>query len=237
MSDNGAGRDLLDRALRDLTAEQRARALDLVLRLGIDRDDPLFLVTLAIGQLQTILEDYPQELRDTFESLSADLTTWKDTNLGVLEAIGRQADAGEQIASVSKELVNSLSVLTRLLSAQLQQPQSYPRELENFRNKLDDMQTGLDYRLTSITESLESQKSVRNMSNTSTGQHANAIGRWSVNWLLVLLLVGSSSSWWVLWQGQQQNTQTLQWLLQKSTRLECFAGAVNKKAAQCRQFR
>ena len=76
MESNGKSTDLLDRALRDLTAEQRARTLDLVLRLGIERDDPLFLITLAIGQLKVLVEDAPQEWNNTFHSFTSYLDAW-----------------------------------------------------------------------------------------------------------------------------------------------------------------
>lgn len=237
MESNGKNTDLLDRALRDLTAEQRARTLDLVLRLGIDRDDPLFLITLAIGQLKVLVEDAPNEWKSTFDFFTSFLEEWTKTNLRLFEAAARQAEATEAVSEVSKELITALSALTRLLTEQSQTPQSYGRDLDSLRNRLEDVQNALTHRLNAITESLESRKSARSMSSTLTGSSiGNVIGTWNANWLLVGLLVVSGGGWWVLWQGQQRNAQTLQWLLLKATRQECLSKIVSKSAPQCRQF-
>jgi methyl-accepting chemotaxis protein len=238
MEGNGKSTDLLDRAMRDLTAEQRARTLDMVLRLGIDRDDPLFLITLAIGQLKTLIEDAPQEWKSTLTLFTSFLEEWSKNNLKMFESAARQAEATESISEVSKELITALSALTRLLTEQSQTPQSYGRNLESLSNKFEDLQNALTHRLNAITESLETQRSARSMSSTLTASSGNGIltGTWNAKWLLAGLLVVLFGGLTELWQGQQRNAQTLQWLLIKATRQECVSGAVDKKAPQCRQF-
>ncbi|MBP5977545.1 hypothetical protein HW132_33755, partial [Brasilonema sp. CT11] len=211
MQGNGKNSDLLDRAMRDLTPEQRARTLDLVLRLGIDRDDPLFLVTLAIGQLQTLVQDAPEEWRKSFESFSQFLESWTQTNLQMFAAVTKQAEATETVGQVSKELITSLTALTRVLTAQSQTPQTSAPDWQNLERKLNDWQSVTQHRLTSIEASLKNQKSAGNMRNISTGWNGDRIERWSVNGLLLVLLVMSGGGWLVLWQGQQQNSQRLQW--------------------------
>jgi hypothetical protein len=239
MEGNGKSTDLLDRALRDLTPEQRARTLDLVLRLGIERDDPLFLITLAIGQLKTLIEDAPQEWKSTLTLFTSFLEEWSKNNLKMFESAARQAEATESISEVSKELITALSALTRLLTEQSQTPQSYGRDLDSLRNRLEDLQNALTHRLNAITESLETQRSARSMSSTLTVSNGNGIltGTWNAKWLLVGLLVVTGSGWWTLWQSQQRNAQTLQWLLIKATRQECLAGVVSKTSPQCKQFK
>lgn len=231
----GNAKDLLDRALRDLSPEQRARVLDLTLRLDIDRDDPLWLICLAIGQLQVLVEDAPRDWRETFAAFSTELEAWTDSNLKMLEAIARQAEAGEGIAQVSKELVTSLTALTRLLSEQSQTPQKFGQELDSLKNRFEDLRNALDYRLTSLMESLETRKSGASMSNTLRPQ--NGIGRWSANPLLLVFLVVVGGGFFMLWQGQQQNAKTLQWLLYKANRMECQQSIVEKSDPQCKPFR
>ncbi|MGI2906156.1 DUF6753 family protein [Tolypothrix sp. VBCCA 56010] len=237
MQTNGKNADLLDRALRDLTPEQRARTLDMVLRLGIDRDDPLFLITLAIGQLKTLIEDAPQEWKSTLTLFTNFLEEWSRNNLKMFESAARQAEATESVSAVSKELISVLTVLTRLLTEQSQTPQSYRHDFESLRNRLEDLQNALTHRLNAITEILGTQKSARSMSSTLTGlNNGSGIGSLSVKWLLVGLLVVTGGAWCVLWQEQQRNAQTLQWLLIKANRQECLAGVVSKISPQCRQF-
>ena len=58
MNNNNGSSDLLDRALRDLSAEQRARVLDLVIRLEIDRDDPLWLIAITLVAIASLSVSY-----------------------------------------------------------------------------------------------------------------------------------------------------------------------------------
>ena len=104
MNNNNGSSDLLDRALRDLSAEQRARVLDLVIRLEIDRDDPLWLIAIAIGQLQVLVTDAPEDWRETFVNFQSELITWTNTHLETLEAIAKQALVAKSLAKTSNEL-------------------------------------------------------------------------------------------------------------------------------------
>ena len=64
---------LLDRVLQGLDASQRARVLDLVVRLGIEPDDPLFLISLATSQLQVLVEDAPKDWAELFGTFLTEL--------------------------------------------------------------------------------------------------------------------------------------------------------------------
>lgn len=221
--------DLLDRALRDLSPEQRARVLDLTLRLEIDRDDPLWLICLALGQLQVLVEDAPETWRGVFEAFSLDLRQWTDSNLQMLEAIARQAEAGADLTEVAKNLVTALGALTRLLTEQTQTSSTVGQE-EALRHRLEDLRIGLDYRLTAISERLE---------HLATPPQAAALptsgmgGRYAQT-LLALLLAAVSGGGVVLWQGQQQQAQILRWLLYKANRQECVQKLAPVWSAQCR---
>jgi hypothetical protein len=235
MSNGRTGeRDLLDRVLEGKPDEVKARVLEMVYRLGIDPRDELFLVMIALGQLQILLEDAPQAWEGVFASFSAELEAWTESNIQMLEAIAKQAEAGEGIADTTKELVISLSGFTKLLSEQSRTSPNYGRELESLKGRFEDLRNALDYRLTSLSESLEQQK-LAGKGNSLVGSGADNTNGIKNIWLVVLLAVGVG--FFTLWQGQQKNAQTLEWLLYKANRQECLQKLVPSTSPQCLSFK
>ncbi|MCC5624460.1 DUF6753 family protein [Nostoc sp. CHAB 5715] len=235
---NGKDSDLLDRALRDLSPDQRARALDLVLRLGMtDRDDPLFLICLAIGQLQILMQDAPAEWRGTFDQFSTDLQAWTATNLQALAAIANQAEAAADLAEVSKKLTDTLTVLTQHLNERNKQPQTSTKDSRNLQKKLEGLQKNLSQNLNELMAKISPVlTSVESTSNTLTGLASTSKTITLIKWGMVGLLVLNMGGLYMLWQQQQRTSQQLGWLLQKTTRLECTQGSVAKFNSQCKQF-
>ena len=104
--------DLLDRVLAGKTEETKARVLELVLRLGISPDDELFLILIALGYLQTLIEDTPQDWQTLFHNFKDELELWTSTNIEVLDSLVRKAEHEKALAENSQQLVNALTVLT-----------------------------------------------------------------------------------------------------------------------------
>lgn len=57
---------LLDDVLKDRPAEYRARVLELVVRYGWDVDDPNFLILIATGQMEVLLDQFPEQFEELF---------------------------------------------------------------------------------------------------------------------------------------------------------------------------
>ncbi len=229
--------DLLDRALRDLSPEQRARALDLTLRLGVEHDDPLWLICLAIGQLQVLIEDAPTNWKETFASFSNDLEAWTATNLKVLETITHQAEAAADLAEVSKRLTDTLNELTKLLSEQNKQHLSLRQDIRNLQKRLDSLKGAVTEQTTSIMGNLGILLSGENTRNTSISNLSNkALNAKPAMIALTLLTVLNGVGIFLLWSGLQKNNQQLTWLLQKTTRMECVQGIIAKSRPECRSF-
>jgi uncharacterized protein YeaO (DUF488 family) len=228
--------DLLDRVLRDLSPEQRARVLDLVVRLDLDKDDPLWLIAIAVGQLQVLVQDAPEEWQNVFESFRAELQAWTETNLQTLEAIAKQAESGEALSETVKELTSSFSALTKVLTAQIKQSTNPGQSWSRFERTLESWRSSLNSRLDSfITESSKILLSVQNTNPTSMSRSGSSpIANLSINAILAISL---GVGFWVLWQGQQQSNEKLQWLLQKMTRQECASGVKTPDSVECRQFK
>lgn len=65
--------DLLDRVLLGKPDETKAKVLELLLRLGISPEDELFLVMIALGQLQVLVEDTPNDWQALFVKFQEEL--------------------------------------------------------------------------------------------------------------------------------------------------------------------
>jgi hypothetical protein len=116
---NGNGnhaQDLLDRVLAGRPDDVKARVLELVVRLGIDPRDELFLIMIALGQLQVLIEDSPNDWQTLFHTFQEELTQWTETHLQTLETLASKAETEDRLATTCNELVNSLTRLTSTCS-------------------------------------------------------------------------------------------------------------------------
>lgn len=100
--------DLLDRMLEGKPDTAKARVLNLVYRLKIDANDPLFLVMIAMGYLQTLIEDSPEAWEQTFESFKEELNAWTELHLETLESLAKRAESEKNLSDVSSRLATLL---------------------------------------------------------------------------------------------------------------------------------
>lgn len=89
--------DLLAEALKGKSEDFKRRVLDFVDRSGLSQDDPLFLVLVATGQLEAMLEEAPVTLQLLFKNWNTDLAR----NLELVEsvAVERQKVAIDRAAN------------------------------------------------------------------------------------------------------------------------------------------
>jgi thiamine kinase-like enzyme len=100
--------DLLDRMLEGKPDAAKARVLNLVYRLKIDANDPLFLVMTAMGYLQTLIEDSPQEWEETFAAFREELNAWTELHLETLETLAKRAESEKNLSEISSKLASLL---------------------------------------------------------------------------------------------------------------------------------
>ena len=107
--------ELLAEALNGKSEEFKQRVVDFAFRSGLSQDDPLFLIMVATGQLEIMLEDAPQRLQLLFETWNQDLAK----NLETVEqvavqrqkvAINRAAQAliHESLVREGRNIINSI---------------------------------------------------------------------------------------------------------------------------------
>lgn len=70
---NAKTQNLLDVVLEGKTEEFRRRVLDLVVKTGLEPDDPIFLVLLATGRLEVLLEESPLALERLFKGWTSEI--------------------------------------------------------------------------------------------------------------------------------------------------------------------
>ncbi|NJL81269.1 MAG: hypothetical protein HC917_25295 [Richelia sp. SM2_1_7] len=107
--------DLLTEALKGKSEDFKHRVMDFVGKSGLSKDDPLFLVLVATGQLEVMLEDAPETLKVLFKTWNQDLAN----NLEKVEqvaverqkvAIDRAAQAliHESLVREGRNIINSI---------------------------------------------------------------------------------------------------------------------------------
>lgn len=82
---------LLDLAIRGKDDNFKARVWEIVVQTGLDPDDPAFLMMIATGRLQVLLEDSPQEMEAMFDQ-------WQTQLYDHLQSYEKAAVKGQQKA-------------------------------------------------------------------------------------------------------------------------------------------
>jgi hypothetical protein len=91
-SNNGNGSSsLLEQVLQDCTPAQQARALNIARQTGLEDDDPSFVIPLATGKMQVLLEDAPERMGELLGQWRADVeSAFQAEVAGVREAVRRR---------------------------------------------------------------------------------------------------------------------------------------------------
>jgi hypothetical protein len=110
----GAEQSLLEQALAGRSDGFRAKVLDLVVRYRWDVNDPNFLILLATGQMEVLLEVFPEQLEQRFEQIFQRIEQQRANLTGVIQG------AESTSATRTAELLEQVRVLEALLVAEHQ---------------------------------------------------------------------------------------------------------------------
>ena len=96
---------LLDQALEGKPPEFQKKVLQWVVKSGVKETDELFVIMIAVGQLQSLLEDSPRELGKLFES-------WGERLLGIVDETRRLACKGieVEVAAMANRLIKRTEI-------------------------------------------------------------------------------------------------------------------------------
>ncbi|MDJ0534870.1 MAG: hypothetical protein QNJ70_20715 [Xenococcaceae cyanobacterium MO_207.B15] len=250
ISQNGLNEDriakraeAIDKLLSGRNDAIRLNVLDYMVKYGIDPENEFFIIFIALGELETLIENSPKEWQDVFKSFEGELKKWADTNLETLQHLSQKASITERLASNSESLSNSLikfldiceglmSQLQKsngLLTNSISQLQTSLIELKN----LVENQGKLLSQLESRFNQLPSQQQLPQPSNPPNLKKKKT---WKDNVILALVVVLLSSSLYFNFNQRQINQDTnqrVQWLLKKANRQDCLAGIKKRDSPEC----
>ena len=101
--------------------------LDIVRQLGIDGQDEFWLLFIAFGQLQVLIEDIP----DALVAFEANLNQWTETNLEVLQAVSEKSQTVDSLAQSTKELADILRTFVNSCNLLMQRLQVLEQHSQN----------------------------------------------------------------------------------------------------------
>lgn len=230
---NGDNGDLLDRLLVDLSPEQRSRVLDLVMRLNIERDDPLFLIAVATNQLTVLVHDAPDDWSGLFAAFLERLDQWSIQNLTTLEKLAVEAVTVQELETRCATLSHHIGELQAVLKQLIATLESSPVETPDWETSLQKVQRELTLTMTAMHGThISAGTAVMGAASSVSAHRAAAINAPAsrnsllIPALLVLLSVSVCVGFWRQ-QSVQQNqftqlNQRLGWLLHKQNRRDCL---------------
>lgn len=181
--------DLLDRVLIGKDDAVKARVLQLVVRLGIDPQDELFLVMIALNHLQLLVEDAPTEWQELFFEFKGELDQWSETNLQVLDSLIAKAQNEEALAESCKLLITALGNLTVTSNQLVTKLQNQPQTSKELSQELTSWFSDLSQRIGDIStqQTLMLNRMEKMTALTSKKWNAKAtLPRWLVALLILL---------------------------------------------------
>lgn len=236
MYNNGKGEQyLLDRVLHNLSPEQRERVRDLVITLELDQEDPFWLIVIAIGQLQVLVTDAPEEWQELFINFQAELRTWTETHLETLETIAKQALVARSLGETSNNLNTSTEKLLFLLNKHSKESTSSERELKILNQTLDKLRKDIDSRSekSAIDLGRELFRIQENISVEIKNLRLLVVCGSVMFALLSFLFLGFFIRLSAL---QGVNAEKIEWLLKKGNRNDCLQGIKRKDSLECKNL-
>jgi hypothetical protein len=231
--------DLLDRALAGRTEAEKARALDLALRIGLSPEDELWLVVIAIGGIQGMLETYPDRIQHVLDEFFLTLDQWVTINTKVLELQDQQAQHMNNLTTIARELTSTLAALVQVLSKQTVTLESFVQNYDNLASRCMTFRNDMDWPSQNQSVPLLPPDHQPHLipANNKTGlrsdhNHLHTIT--SVGTLVLCVIIFFLQGF--LWSSQGKNQQILSWLLFKANRAECLKGIVKPTSARCEPF-
>lgn len=111
---------LLDLALEGKSEEFKARVLEIVYRSRVEIDDPLFLVLVATGRLEVLLEDAPQDWEARFQR-------WRGLMQAELQAYTLAAKEGQRLAVAAQQVAIARAAETLVKEAERKEAKRFFR--------------------------------------------------------------------------------------------------------------
>jgi len=234
---------LLDKVLHGLNDTQRSRVLDLVVTLGLDQNDPLFLIAIATGQLQLLLEDAPLDFANLFATLLEELDLWKDQNVQTLQQMTLEAQAVQGLTQSCKTLQNNVSSLQGILLTLIKELEISNQNNQQWKSSFDSLKRDLILSLS--THNLRNTPQSSSVPLTpikplSRQASKSPMTTWGGSTLLLGLITGSflvsSFQFMQIRHAQSIQQRQLNHLIDEQTRRNCIESLLPANGQDCQNL-
>ncbi|MEM6837885.1 MAG: DUF6753 family protein [Cyanobacteria bacterium P01_C01_bin.120] len=231
---------LLDQALAGRSDEEKVRVLNLILKMGVSPEDEFWLIFIALGQVQILIEDIPPRL-DIFRER---LDQWTKTNLQTLRALESEAIRIVELTTLLGELTITFKALSNTWEKSI--PDSVLSET-SFKNSVSTLQhenkllsETLDLTRRSLTQQSSelSQRlfTLESCLSETKPKHAKSIGDWLVWLMLIFLCVTQLAHYMTQVSSDTDNSEKIEWLIEKQNRRDCREGILSDNDPLCKAY-
>lgn len=170
-------KDLIDTALAHRSDKERARVLDLVRKMGVSQEDDFWLIFIAIGQLQVLVEDTPVQWQAIFDDFKEYLGQWSDKNIELMTLLDTQnqgiamlAEDIQYLQTVSGEnsqrLIASFNELATLLATLGKVSNDSEQHVAHLTTSVQQLQQQNSQLLTQMSTMAKEMTAIRTTLNT-----------------------------------------------------------------------
>ena len=99
--------EAIDQLLNGRSDTIKASVLSYIVKFNMNPNHEFFIIFVALGTLETLIETSPKEWQQLFEGFEGELGKWTDSNLKTLNLVSEKAKITERLADNS-ELKNSV---------------------------------------------------------------------------------------------------------------------------------
>lgn len=220
-----------DQALAGESDQIKARVQNIVLKYGIDPEDEFFIIFTALGKLQVLIEDSPNDWQQLFTGFQEELNRWSQTNLQTLKALSTRAVQLERLIATLETLSTTSTKSTKASIVLMGELSSLRRTLKTTNDRPPPCLPPLDLALTQLevlSRSLQETLNRPTMPPAWTWSARSPL-TWGLSALLALNLAGVG----VIYFNQKDQAQKVDWLLYKGNRYECLAGIKRQNSPEC----
>lgn len=233
MNNSNGNNDLLNRVLEGRTADEKARVLEIVRQMGIDENDEFWLISIALGQLQMLLEISPDGWAELFENFNQRLEQWTEKNTQILAAAERKT---QKIEELEKQVGELRSALIKLIK--VYEPNA---TLQHLDQKFSNMQLGMQQQYeTAILEMEDNTKKLKRIMGGGIKIAFLCIAASVLTPFLLVAVTGqmNRNDSYPVYSGNNTSQiddieMRLNWLLTKTEKIECKMKIKPSSDKQC----
>lgn len=239
--------DAIASLLSGRSDEIKVSVLEYVVKYNIDPENEFFIIFVALGVLETLIKNSPQQWQELFKNFQTELGEWTQTNLETLNLLSQKARVTEKLAQNSEKLSNSLIQFLSVCEGLISQLQMSNGALSNSLLQLQTSEIELKSLVNSLGKELNQLKidikQSRDNPNRNQISNASKVKKSSIWKDKIMIILGAFSISLLMmnlgfifkqYNLELKTSQKVQWLLEKANRQDCLAGIKTPDSPECR---